>query len=144
MTGLIILWIFVLVACIVVELATMQFLTIWFGLASVPALILAATGQPVWLQFLVFFVTAAVLVVCTRPFVKNFQKKIVATNADLDIGRTAVVTETIENSKNAGRVNLNGVFWAAKSADDSVIEEGTTVVVKEINGTKLIVSAESK
>ncbi|MBE6839543.1 MAG: NfeD family protein [Ruminococcus sp.] len=137
-------WIIVLVACIVIELATLQFITIWFGLASVPALILAATGQPIWLQILVFFVAATVLVICTRPFVKKFQKNIVATNADLDVGKTAMVTETIDNSKNEGRVNLNGVFWAARSVDGTVIEKDTTVVVKEINGTKLIVSAESK
>jgi membrane protein implicated in regulation of membrane protease activity len=71
--------------------------------------------------------------------VKKFQKKIVPTNADLDIGRTCTVTEEIDNDKGLGRAKLDGVFWAARSESGEIIPEGTVVTVKSIDGTKLIV-----
>ena len=132
-------WVIVLVVFIVAELATVQFVSIWFAIGTVAALLCAAFGAPLWVQIIVFLAVSAVLVICTRPFVKKFQKNIVPTNADLDIGRTCIVTEEIDNSKNLGRAKLDGVFWAARSESGEIIPEGTTVTVKKIDGTKLIV-----
>ena len=62
------------------------------------------------------------------------------TNYELDIGKTAVVTEDINNDLSVGRVKLNGVNWEARSEDGSTISAGAIVTVKEISGSKLIVS----
>lgn len=132
-------WIIALVVFIVAELATVQFISIWFAIGAIASLICAAFGAPLWVQLIVFLAVSAVLVICTRPFVKKFQKKIVPTNADLDIGRTCVVTEEIDNDKGLGRVKLDGVFWAARSESGEIIPEGTVVTVKKADGTKLIV-----
>ncbi|MGN0654017.1 MAG: NfeD family protein [Oscillospiraceae bacterium] len=133
-------WVIALVVFVIAEVATMQLVSIWFAAGSFASLICAAFGAPVWVQFVVFLAVSAVLVICTRPFVKKFQKNIVPTNAELDVGKTCIVTEAIDNSTNSGRVNLNGVFWAARSESGDTIPEGTTVTVKKIDGTKLIVS----
>ena len=64
----------------------------------------------------------------------------VATNADRSIGRIAVVTERIDNLAATGAVQLDGVVWTARSADDAVIiESGERVTVRAIAGVKLIV-----
>ena len=62
------------------------------------------------------------------------------TNYELDIGKTAVVTEDINNALSVGRVKLNGVNWDARSEDGMEISAGSIVTVKEISGSKLIVS----
>ena len=45
-----IIWLIVLIICIGVELGTMGLTSIWFAGGSVPAIIAAAFGGPVWLQ----------------------------------------------------------------------------------------------
>ena len=39
-----------------------------------------------------------------------------------------------------GRVRINGVDWKAVSENETVIPEGSIVVVREVAGAKLIVS----
>ena len=60
---------------------------------------------------------------------------------DAAIGRTAVVTQAIDNDAGKGQVKLDGNVWTARSADGKAIEEGRLTVVKAIEGVKLIVEA---
>ena len=77
----------------------------------------------------------------TRPLLKKFAvKKIQPTNIELDVGKTAVVIEEINNKIDTGRAKLNGVDWKAVSADDSIIPEGSIVRIDNIRGTKLYVT----
>lgn len=134
------LWVFVLIACVVVELATVQFVSIWFAVASLVALILAGFGAPLWAQLAVFVSATALLLLLTRPIVRRLRGRYVSTNADMNIGKTAVVTESVRNSVSKGRATIGGVSWIAVSEDGSDIDEGEVVVVKNIDGAKLIVA----
>ena len=133
-------WAFVLAAGIVIEVITVQFVSIWFALASVVSILLAALGAPRWAQFAVFAAVTAILLLLTRPFVKRLRGNFVRTNADMNIGMTARVTEAVCNEKSEGRATIGGVSWKAVSADGSPIPDGTVVVIKDIDGAKLIVS----
>ena len=93
-------------------------------------------------QCIVFVVSSIILLLLTRPVVKKLQNKPVATNYELDVGKTAIVIEPIDNSVNKGRVTLDGTDWAARTEDGSKISEGTPVKVVRIDGAKLIVSEE--
>jgi membrane protein implicated in regulation of membrane protease activity len=62
------------------------------------------------------------------------------TNSELDIGKTAVVIEDVDNLKGTGRATLNGVDWIAVSKDNEPIPKGSVVVVEDIQGSKLVVS----
>ena len=88
-----------------------------------------------------FIVVSVATLVLTRPLVKRYvDNRSIATNADRNIGRTAVCTERIDNLAATGAVQLGGVVWSARSADDSVtVEPGERVTVRAIEGVKLIV-----
>ncbi len=133
-------WIAVLIVGIVVEVITVQFVSIWFAAASLVPLILAGMGAPRWAQFAVFAAVTAILLILTRPIVQKLRGGFVRTNADLNIGKTAVVTEAVDNDSSKGRAKIGGVSWKAVSADGTDIPEGEIVVVKDIDGTKLIVA----
>lgn len=76
----------------------------------------------------------------TRPIVKKFLDfKKEDTNAGRFIGKTGFVTQTINNEFGEGLVNVSGSMWTARSIDSSVIKEGENVIVKSIEGVKLIV-----
>ena len=140
-SGTIVFWVAALVVFLIVEAVTAGLVSIWFVFGSLVALICAALGAAVWLQIFWFVIVSVVTLVLTRPLVKRYvDSRSVATNADRCIGRTAVVTERIDNLAAAGAVKLDGVVWTARSTDDAVaIEVGERVTVRAIEGVKLIV-----
>ena len=137
-------WLGILVAAIVLEIATTQIVSIWFAVGALAAFIATLAGvQQLWIQIVIFVVVSAIAVIATRPLVKKIiNKKAEPTNADMVIGKTGIVTETIDNLAPTGVVKVNGSVWTARSADNTVIEAGEKVIIREISGVKLIVIKE--
>ena len=98
-------------------------------------------GFGVMVQVIVFLVASIALLVMTRPIaVKYFNQERQKTNAESLIGHTALVTEYIDTIKAAGKVEVNGQEWSAKTDEpDGKIEKDAVVVVEGIQGVKLIV-----
>ena len=140
-TAMIVGWAIAFVFFIVCEISTATALvSIWLGFGALAAMFFAIGGCSFTVQLVVFVVASKLLLIFTRPLVRKVQGKPVHTNYELDIGKTAVVTEDINNDLSVGRVKLNGVNWEARSEDGSTISAGAIVTVKEISGSKLIVS----
>lgn len=140
MTGYIILWAALFVVFVVVELFTVQLISVWFAVSSLVTLITAALKIPFWAQLLVFVVVSGVLLALTRSIGARILKGgAIPTNSELDVGKTAKVIEKISISAGTGRATLNGVDWKAVSQGGEDIEVGETVLVKQIDSAKLIV-----
>ena len=134
-------WIIALIVFIVVEAVTVGLASIWFALGALAALICALFHAPSWLQVLWFLVVSLITLIVTRPLAKKYiNGRAVATNADRNIGRTAMVTEKIDNLAETGAVRLDGLIWTARSLDDgAVIPEGSQVIIREIRGVRVYV-----
>lgn len=134
-------WLIAIALLLLVEFATAALTTIWFAGGSLLALLCAVAGGPVWMQVVLFLAGSAVLLLLTRPMaVRMLHKGTVATNADSLIGQEAVVTEKIDNLQSTGTVQINGQEWTARSVNpEHVIEKGEVVMVRAIEGVKLIV-----
>ena len=140
-----ILWTALLVAFLILEAATTQFVSIWFAGGSLIALIGALLGLSATAQICIFIIGSAVLLVFTRKIVDKLKAKDnTKTNIDALIDQVAVVTGSISNIDAKGTVKLRGMEWSARSADGEPIEEGSHVKVKEIDGVKLIVDKITK
>ncbi|MBQ8786433.1 MAG: NfeD family protein [Oscillospiraceae bacterium] len=138
---MVIVWTIVLIAALIVEGATFALVAIWFAAGALGALIAAGLNAPLFVQLIVFVVLAAVMLIFTRPLLKKlFPNKFIPTNSELEVGKTAVVTETIDNATGKGRVKLSGVNWAAVSENGEDIPEDEIVVVKEIRSAKVVVA----
>ena len=124
----------------VVEAATAGLTSIWFAVGALVSLIATALGAQVWLQVTLFILASAAAIAATRPLVRRFAKRRrVPTNADRVLGRTARVTETIDNLIPTGAVYVDGKTWTARSAAGGPIPSGTMVTVLAMEGVKLIV-----
>lgn len=135
-------WLIAMIACIVLELATVGLVTIWFGVGCLAALISSLFGAPLWLQVVWFFVVSIVTLVATRPLVKKYiNGKTQPTNADMVIGQTCVVMDPISNLSETGSVKVGGKVWTARSDDNTVFAPGERVVAVRIEGVKLIVTS---
>ena len=110
----------------VIEGATTALTTVWFIGGALAALLTALLHGALWLQIVLFFVVSIALLAALRPLVKKYLRpRTVRTNAAGNIGREAIVTETIDNLHETGAVRLSGVEWSARSADGSPVAAGT-------------------
>ena len=104
------------------------------------ALIAALFDAQLWLQIVWFLVISFVTLYFTRPLVKKYvNSRSQPTNADMMIGKEALVTEDIDNVEATGAVSVGGKVWTARSADGGRIKSGAVVSVLHIEGVKLIV-----
>lgn len=134
------LWFAAAAALLVVELATVQLVSIWFCLGAVAATMTAIWGGSGTVQLGVFLAVSAVALAATRPMVqRTIRFKKVSTNADSFIGMAGSVLEGIDNLAQTGRVRVNGLDWTARSQTGAAIPAGATVVVEAIEGVKLMV-----
>ncbi|MCH5194169.1 MAG: NfeD family protein [Oscillospiraceae bacterium] len=141
---MVVFWIVVLAAALILEAATFALISIWFAAGAVGALIAAAMGVPTIWQFVIFAFLAGLLLIFTRPLLKKlFPSKFIPTNSELEVGKTAVVIEAIDNGSGKGRVRLGGVNWAAVSSSGDSINEGEVVKVTEVRSAKLVVERSS-
>lgn len=133
-------WLAVIVIAAIVEGVTSQLVSIWFVAGGIGALIANVMGAQMWLQFLVFILITSITLIATRPIVNkmiNFKKTV--TNADRYIGKCGTVITEINNTLGEGQVNVSGSIWTARSADNTIIKVNQRVIIKSIEGVKLIV-----
>ena len=114
-------WIAILIVMLVIEIVTTGLATIWFCGGAAVALAVSAAGGPLWLQILLFAAVSVILLVVTRPIaMKHLNARTVATNADSLVGEEAVVTEPIDNISSTGAVQIHGQLWTARATDEAV------------------------
>ena len=124
----------------IVEALTAGLVSIWFVVGSAAALVGALLGAGLGVQVGLFVVVSAAALAVTRPLLRKVvNAKATPTNADRVLGDRGKVTETIDNENSTGAVYVDGKTWTARSADGSVIPEGTMVEILRMEGVKLFV-----
>lgn len=137
-------WLILAAVFLVVELVTVGMVSIWFLVGSIAGLLLAVLGAAIWLQFVCFLVVSLLCFIILYPRLKHLiRRRQQPTNADMVIGRTAIVTRRIDDIAGTGAVAVNGRTWTARTAHGEIAEEGAIVRVTEIQGVKLIVTPEN-
>jgi membrane protein implicated in regulation of membrane protease activity len=133
-------WMIIAALCIVAEIFTAGFFILWFGIGAAAAGAMALLGFGAVWQWVVFVVVSFVLFAVSRKFAERFSKdQPPGIGADRFIGKTCVVLEKIDNSKNIGRVRLGSEEWRAESVDNDVIAERKRVIVTNVSGAHLVV-----
>ena len=139
------LWLFVAIAAVVVESMTCDLVAIWFVPGALSAMLLSMFTPSIGWQVAVFLTLSVLVLVLAKTVFKKYMpraKKNVM-NTDALIGTRAVVTEEINNLHGTGSVKVNGVAWTARATDpEATIPTGSIVVVKQIDGVKLVCEPE--
>ena len=135
-------WAVVLVVSIIVEAATLALVSIWFGVASLFALVLAYYGFSFYVQISVFLIISFLslyLFIGKRDTVFKIKRE--ATNLDQVIGDVGVVRKEIKKHDH-GIVYVQGKEWTAISKNGEAFEVGDEVRIEAIEGIKLVVKKE--
>ena len=133
-------WIVVAIGTAVVEAATVQLVSVWFVGGALAAIVVKLLGGPLWAQVLAFALVTLALLLLLRPILKRYlNKNTIKTNVEALAGRRALVIERIDNLQATGHIKLDGADWTARSIDGTVIEAGTEVVIRSVQGVKALV-----
>ncbi len=133
-------WLLVAVALGIAEIFTLTAALGVVGGAALITAVVATTGLPLPLQFVVFAAAATAGVVLVRPValrhMREPQKQLFG--VDALIGRRAYVVREVTDRD--GRIRIDGEEWTARPFDDSlVIPVGAAVDVMRISGTTAFV-----
>lgn len=129
------LWLCIVIVLTLIEVSTINLVTIWFIASGIIAMILSLFVDNYFIQFFIFVILGIILLITTRKYLVNISSnKAEKTNLDRVIGENAIVTLEIDKNK-IGEVKIDGKKWSAISSKK--IKEGSTVKVLSIEGVKL-------
>lgn len=145
MLGMKFIWQIIAIGFTIAEAATLSLTMIWFSIGAVCALIASYFTDNIFVQILIFAVISTILlIIATKKLIKmdrTGDKKWanIKTNYNAVVGKRGFVTKTI-TPKETGLVKVRGEEWTAIAPDDkTTIKKDTEVVVKSVEGVKLIV-----
>lgn len=135
-----IVWLFIFIALLAIELATVNLVTIWFAIGALASFGLSFFLDSLFWQIFLFVVVSSISLLLTRKIVEKIRGgEITPTNLDMVIGKIGIVTEEI-NKLEPGEVKVDGKRWSAiankKISVDSKVEilaiDGVKLKVKEV------------
>ncbi|MBP7401199.1 MAG: NfeD family protein [Clostridia bacterium] len=139
-----ILWLGAAVAFLILEVSTVNLVSIWFVVGCLMAMVADLLGAGIWVQVQIMVVVSALLLYIflrMRPHLGITDRQVIATNADRFVGQDALVLEDIDPVAGKGQIKSLGQIWSATSADASRIPAGTLVVITQIRGVRAVVRA---
>ena len=136
-------WFGLLILFGILEAVTVSVVSIWFMAGSLAAILAALCGASLPVQIVLFLAVSVALLACLRPLVRKYvSPKITATNADRVIGKTAVVTESIDNIAAQGAVKVGGVECSEATIKDGTYEIQRPFLMVTLEGAELSPAAE--
>lgn len=127
------------------EVLSGDFFLLMVGGGAAAAAIAAALGAALWLQLVVFGLTAILLVLGVRPWARRMLARgqpEIADGIDAVIGTGGVVTQTVDN--HGGRIKVGSEEWSAiAQLPYDIYEVGTKVIIVEVRGAHAVVAADA-
>ena len=134
-------WFLFALGLFIAELTLSGFVAVFFAIGAAVAGVLALYGVGMPLQLTVMGVVSFLGIIGGRKFlVSRFSvnRDVIKTNVDALIGQEAIVIKKI-TAVEKGRILLNGESWAAEGVGGLHLDEGETVVIREIRGVTAMV-----
>ena len=142
----VVMWVTVMAIAIIVEIATVNLVTIWFSIGAVIAILLSYCGVSMPIQIIVFFMVSFACMIILKPLRDNIIKGKGKT-LDTLVGKKCLISK-IPDNKGALKVRINGVDWNAEiyeklqgeNTDDYVYDVDMPLYIVQVNGNTLVVS----
>lgn len=132
-------WLAVIAISIIIEIITLDLVSVWFAFgAVVPFILSAIEGVGIEWQIAIFVVVSVLLIIFVRKYAQKllFKNMNTKTNVEALEGRKVRLLEDTDFEKN-GSVKINDVVWTAISDDGKLIKQGSLVEIVKVDGNKL-------
>ncbi len=134
-------WLIVAALALIAELMSVGFVFLFFSIGGLVTALLSWLGiiQTINMQLLCFsFVSIASLIALRKPMQQFFNKNSKTVPYNEYIGDSAIaITDIPANGE--GRVFFRGTEWSATSIAETDVINGSKVIVKKLDGIRLIV-----
>ena len=132
-------WLGITIIAAVIELITIDLVSIWFTIGGIGALIAYGLGLSQTIQIVVFVILSIICI-----FAKKYLKtQTVSTNYDRVIGQHGLVLKRID-ADTRGEVKVLSTQWAASSLDNSTLEVGDYCEILAVEVAHLVVKKINK
>jgi len=133
-------WLALAVGGVVGEMATAgSFFLLPFGVGAAVACVLAFAGAALGFQWLALVLVSAAALAATRPLARRLDASGPSgVGADRWVGQQGVVVRAITGQE-AGLVRIGGEEWRAQSREGVAVPVGSTVLVVDVVGTRVVV-----
>lgn len=133
------LWVVAGVICIIIEIFTPGFFFMSLGVSAIITGLLALFIEPVYWHFIIFILVSFLLFLNLKKLGKKLiSDKSKPTNVSALIGKIGKVTKKIPID-GKGYVKIGGEEWPAMEINNREVEVDSKVIVKNIDGNKVIV-----
>ena len=134
-------WLVLIALFLVIEMLTLDFTFLMLALGGTAGLVSGFLNAPLWSQFIIAGVAAALLILLLRPpLLRRLHRSEDPTKSNIEalIGLEGFVLHDI--TALTGQVKLsNGDIWTARTGDASTIPHGSRIAVDAIEGATAIV-----
>lgn len=140
-------WVLAGICLFIAEMFTSGFFLACIGIACFVAACVAGAKFGFDWQLGAFSLSALLAFFAIRPVFLRFLDTSgpgMRTNVDALVGKVGVVSAKIGPGTKDGRVQLEGDDWRGRSVDNTSINEGDSVEVVKVEGTKLFVRPVSR
>jgi membrane protein implicated in regulation of membrane protease activity len=137
-------WVIAGIVLWIIEIFTPGFVVGVFGTACLIVAPFAGADVTFKIQLLVFGIATGGIALAIRPLIiRHFygREPKIRTNADALVGKSCIVTEVIDHLSGTGMVKIGGEIWSAYTPDESRVDVGQKVTVREVIGCKVVVEA---
>jgi membrane protein implicated in regulation of membrane protease activity len=135
-------WIIIAILLFIVEIFAPTFIAACFAIGCLTAGIFSYFDYGIKIQLISFSIGTLITFFGVRPFMLKYAHRKsdkVKTNVQALIGKIGKVSVTIDNSKNEGRVIVEGDDWKAESENNEIIKSGAKVKILKVDSTILFV-----
>lgn len=132
-------WLGITIIAIIIEVITIDLVSVWFAAGSIIALIANLLGISQTIQIALFIIITIICAIIVRPLAKKYMRgNIERTNFDRVIGKHGLITKTI-TADSKGEVKVMSTLWLASSIDNTTINEGEYCEILAVEGAHLVV-----
>lgn len=132
-------WLGITIIAIIIEVITIDLVSVWFAAGSITALIANLLGISQTIQIALFIIITIICAIIVRPLAKKYMRgNIERTNFDRVIGKHGLITKTI-TADSKGEVKVMSTLWLASSIDNTTINEGEYCEILAVEGAHLVV-----
>ncbi len=138
-----VIWILMALIFLIVELFTLDLVSIWFTFGATSALIANISGIEYYWQILIFTITSLVTAIFFIVFVvknKTLNRK-KYTNIEALINQEIIIINLLNDSQTKGETKLEGKIWTVIEQNNHVLKINEKYQIVKIEGTKLIAKA---
>lgn len=132
-------WLVMLISFLFTELLTVNLVSIWFVFGCFIAGLSSYFIDSFIVQTVIFLVSSITILILARPFVKRVKESMKSSSKiNSMIGKTGFIIEEF-NQEDLGKAKVEGQIWPILKTDNKTYKVGDKIVVKEVQGIKLII-----